>query len=370
MNLAESESEGERLKYAVVKSSALSNRKAKSLFGIDDMTHKKQKVHQAMEEASAIREAIEHIAKVKEKVVLQSFGGDCDESEGDESEASESETDTDDEMFTSSQACDKSKDCFPGELQLKDVVNEGETYKHTTDTGSVFMNSHQLCDVLRKCDLNWFYFIKVLKELVNGTSEVLNQLLLDFSGQLSFLGLSEDEEKVVEQSRQAFLCYACLRENTESDNCVVEIMSDSDSSEAEIWAMGVNSPLDDGGRLLIKKRRAAIKRNSVRQIKKRLAEKRLMKRRSKRVGTISSECPGIGAEIEDFVKQCGVGTDAWRRTGTLTFDGNRKVQKKATFRRIQQHLEDKYHGSISSALSCNCAVCGIKGKDLRLGIMD
>ena len=124
-------------------------------------------------------------------------------------------------------------------------------------------------------------------------------------------------------------------------------MSDSDSSEAEIWAMGVNSPLDDRGRLLIKKRRAAIKNNSVRQVKKRLAEKRLMKRRSKRVGTILSECPGIGAEIEDFVKRCGVGADAWRRTGTLTFDGSHKVQKKATFRRIQQHLEDKYHRSIS-----------------------
>lgn len=125
-------------------------------------------------------------------------------------------------------------------------------------------------------------------------------------------------------------------------------MSDSDSSEAEIWAMGVNSPLDDRGRLLIQKRRAAIKRNSVRQIKKRLAEKHIMKRRrSKRVGTILSECPGRGAEIEDFVKQCGAGADAWRRTGTLTFDGNRKVQKKATFRRIQQHLEDKYHRSIS-----------------------
>ena len=320
LNLAESESERERLKYAVVKSSALSNREAKSLFGIDDMTHKKQKVHQAMEEASAIREAIESIAKVKEKVVLQSFGVDSDESESDESEASESETDTDDEMFTvgekeghsfPSQACDKSKDCSPGELQLKDVLNEGETYKHATDTGSVFMNSHQLCDVLRKCDLNWFSFVEVLKELVNGTSEVLNQLLLDFSGQLSFVGLSEDEEKVVEQSRQAFLCCERLRENTESDNCVVEIKSDSDSSEAEIWAMGVNSPLDDRGRLLIKKRRAAIKRNSVRQIKKRLAEKRLMKRRrSKRVGTILSECPGIGAEIEDFVKQCGAEADA------------------------------------------------------------
>lgn len=60
-----------------------------------------------------------------------------------------------------------------------------------------------------------------------------------------------------------------------------------------------------------------------------------MKRRRKRVGTILSECPGIGEEIED-----------WRRTGTLKFDGNRKVQKKATFRCIQQHLEDKYHRSI------------------------
>lgn len=273
-----------------------------------------------MEEASAIREAIENIAKVKEKVVLQSFGVDCDESE-----ASESETGTDDDMFTvgetegqsfPSQACDKSKDCFPGELQLRDVVNEGEAYQKGTDTGSVFMNSHQLRDILRKCDLNWFSFVKVFKEMVNGTSEVLNQLLLDFSGQLSFVGLSADEEKVVEQSRQAFLCCELLRENTENDNSAVEIRSDSDSSQAEIWTMGVNSPLDDRGRLLIKKRRAAIKRNSVRQIKKQLAEKRLMKRRSKRVGTILSECLGIGAEIEDFVKQCGAGADAWRRTGT------------------------------------------------------
>ena len=151
LNLAESESERERLKYAVVKSSGLPNRKARSLFGIDDMTDKKRKVHQAMEEASAIREAIENIAKVKEKVVLQSFGVDGDESESDESKSSESETDSDDDMFTvgetegqsiPSQACDKSKDCFPGELQLRDVVKEGETYKHVTDTGSLFMNSH------------------------------------------------------------------------------------------------------------------------------------------------------------------------------------------------------------------------------------
>ena len=39
------------------------------------------------------------------------------------------------------------------------------------------------------------------------------------------------------------------------------------------------------------------------------------------------------------MKSAGVGADSWRRTGILTFDGNRKVEKKATFSRINQHLE-------------------------------
>lgn len=37
------------------------------------------------------------------------------------------------------------------------------------------------------------------------------------------------------------------------------------------------------------------------------------------------------------------GADAWRRTGVVTFDGNKKVQKKATFRRIKEFLENKYN---------------------------
>ena len=70
-------------------------------------------------------------------------------------------------------------------------------------------------------------------------------------------------------------------ENTRENNADVEVRSDSESSEAGIWAMGVESPMDERGKLLIKKRRAAIQRNSVREIKKRLAEKQIkyMKRR-------------------------------------------------------------------------------------------
>ena len=41
-------------------------------------------------------------------------------------------------------------------------------------------------------------------------------------------------------------------------------------------------------------------------------EKRFLKRRrSKQVGKIIQECPGIGEAIEEYVAQCGAGADAW-----------------------------------------------------------
>ena len=63
---------------------------------------------------------------------------------------------------------------------------------------------------------------------------------------------------------------------------------------------------------------------------------------SKRVSGILSKCEGIEDAIEEYVRECGVGADAWRHTGVLTFDGNRKVKKKATFKGIKDFLEKKY----------------------------
>ena len=249
LNLAESESERERLKYAIAKSSGISNTKAKNIYGFSSLSEKKTKVEKAMEEACAIKDAIENVAKIKEKALLQSLGVYETSGESDETDSA-SETDTD------------------------------NTEEQNFEDGSE-------------------------------------------------QGLSSDE-----------------------------IISDSGSSEAEIWAKGVESVLDQRGKLLIKKKRASIRRKCVRQTKKRLAEARLMKRRrSKKVGRIISECPGIGQAIEQFVKECGAGADAWRRTGILTFDGNRKIKKKATFRRIKEHLEDKYDRKISygSVVQLCCA---------------
>ena len=96
---------------------------------------------------------------------------------------------------------------------------------------------------------------------------------------------------------------------------------------------------------VVLRRRKAIKRRG-RYIKARkLAERRfLLKKQSKRTDSIVQKYPNIGNVIEQFVEQRNVGADAWRRTGILTFDGNTKVGKKVTFKRIQEHLEqDRFH---------------------------
>ena len=58
------------------------------------------------------------------------------------------------------------------------------------------------------------------------------------------------------------------------------------------------------------------------------------------VSKVVNKFPNIGRYIEEFVRSRKVGADAWRRTGVLTFDGNTKAGIKATYTRIQKHLEE------------------------------
>ena len=60
---------------------------------------------------------------------------------------------------------------------------------------------------------------------------------------------------------------------------------------------------------------------------------------SKRASRILKAHPDIGKDIEEFVKSRQGGSDAWRRTGYLTFDGNQKRGLKTTYSRIKDHLE-------------------------------
>lgn len=385
LQIAESDAERKRLKYAVVRATGLSNTKAKEKYGFSDIGTTLSQVEQTLDEVSAIHEAIEKIAQVKDKVLLKSLGVPM-EMEGESSDESESDDDdgagADDE---DGHGCgnndgdsdgggnDVDGDCGgggEGDHAISSQVSSGdvesaqnltctqvdgrhqfqltdEQYKHISDTGECYMNTHQLLDILRKCNLNWLEFVCALEVLMpNAAEHVLEQVLLDFAGQLPFLDLSEHDERIIEQSRQVYL-EEKRRQEMESEIADGMIVSDSDSDCAEEWQR-VRDPLDEAGLDIIKKKRAAIRRKATREVKKRVAERRYLRRRkSKKVGRIQREHPDIGETIEQYVQKCGVGADAWRRTGVLTFDGNKCVGRKVTFKRIQEHLQAKYKSSFS-----------------------
>ena len=349
LNLAYSESEKERLKYSIIKSSGLSTSKAKRLYGFQDMNRRMVKVEDAAEKAYNIRVAIEKIAHIKEKALVQALGiALSSESKTSESE-SEDESEKSESLFEIIQINENSTSDDNG-LSASLKVSEGKSLSCGSGSANrnpeLDKNSPKLLDILRKCDLNWLQFKSVARESMKDIpSEIFEEMITCFYDGLSSFGISELDASIV---RQSHCVYEIRKSQIEREIDIEEgnVISESDESSSDFDTRSLGelaSPFDSEGQVLIKKRRAAIRRKATRDAKRRVAEERLLKRRkSKKVSRILQDCPDIGKTIEDFVQQCGAGADAWRRTGVITFDGNKKIGKKPTFRRVEEHLERKY----------------------------
>ena len=362
LKLAESEGEKQRLKFAIVGSAGLSSTKAKSIYGFDDMTAKTKKVKDALEEATAIREVIENIAKSKDRALLNSLGiYDSDSSETSDN----SETDSEQEDADLSGSSDDQVG------SPTDVVerNHEDSARDVTESQE-FFNDEQLLSILYQCELNWVEFVGVTGEMQRSLStSSLESVLNTFATRLHNFNLKESELYVIEQSRQVYNLTKQLNEKEDDiDNGI--ILSESDCEDVHELST-IKDPLDDKGKEVLKRKRDFIKRKATRDIKKRIAERRfLQRRRSKKVKRLEDECPDIGATIEEFVRKRGVGADAWRRTGVLTFDGNRKLGKKVTFRTIQAHLEAKYHRKSVMELLSSCVYQGTNVVNQQRGTRD
>ena len=339
LKLAESEGEKQRLKFAIVGSAGLSSTKAKSIYGFDDMTAKTKKVKDALEEATAIREVIENIAKSNVRALLNSLGiYDSDSSET--SDNSETDSEQEDADLSGSNDDQVGSPTDVVERNHEDSARDVTEYQE-------FFNDEQLLSILYQCELNWVKFVGVTGEMQRSQStSSLESVLNTFATRLHNFHLKECELYVIEQSRQVYNLTKQLNEKEDDiDNGI--ILSESDCEDVHELST-IKNPLYDKGKEVLKRKRDFIKRKATRDIKKRIAERRfLQRRRSKKVKRLEDECPDIGATIEEFVRKRGVGADAWRRTGVLTFDGNRNLGKKVTFRTIQAHLEAKYHRKIS-----------------------
>ncbi len=174
LKLVESNGERERLKYAIVKAAAISHSQAKSVYGFDNMSSRVNKVENALLEATAIRDAIENIANIKETALLSSFGiSEISDDSQSESMDDESETDTDNseneiQPFVLGDASETASGVVETEMKQLD----------STETHLGMPNERQLCDVLRCCDLNWIEFVRVVTGMIeNKESEVVENVL-------------------------------------------------------------------------------------------------------------------------------------------------------------------------------------------------
>ena len=302
MSLAQNDRERECIRYTAIVASGLSATAARKQFGFDNMTERSLRFENAIEEIKATREAINSLCKVQEKVALAEYGiylsSDSESTERDSDETSLTESDSSESSGSS-----------PKVVPLEEAVT-----------------------IARAAQFNWF-------EIVH-QAETRNETVC-FETLCNELPHAQREQLV--ETHSAYLCI----EQTDlpgqqyiADAFNGQVVSESEDDNPDVY---LSSHMTDETKQALKKKKDSIRRRNRRLHAKTVSQRRyLQKKQSKRVKTIVSTYPNIGKDIESFVESRSVGADAWRRTGVLTFDGNKSIKEKVTFSKIKEHLEDKY----------------------------
>ena len=316
-SLASTESDRRLIKYSVCKSQGLSAKAALQKFGFNDFHKKEEDILRAVEEAKTIRQAVMQLASVKNKCTLRSLGYDIsDDSDASNSDNSDFEDDDCDEsvrrLFPSDVSDAEDREQAHGRITSISIRNEypsnemcqnEQVYTDQPVTGcssgvsedldlvhSLPSMEHMLF-MLRANELNWFAFVGELKMLLTGlTSELLDQVLIDFAHHLSRCNLDGNEERLVEQSRQTYLEREreCITAE-ESDTC-----SDSESDNPNDWAE-IHDITSQKAKEMVAKQWKRLKQRSRTKAAKAIVKAGLLKRRvTKKVSSMMQKYPNIG----------------------------------------------------------------------------
>ncbi|XP_022809536.1 uncharacterized protein LOC111346511, partial [Stylophora pistillata] len=243
--LASSESDRLLIKYACCKGQNLSKNKARNLYGFSDFHKQESRINSTLEEFKEIRDAVDTLAKVQDKAVLEGFGltysdDDSAEDQLSSSEGTDCEWISEDEknkgpvkfqtasadvnLAVTNKSQDKSQQ--PRPAADPDVPLE----KNRTLVSPVPSMDHLLL-MLRDNTLNWFAFVAELRMLLrNYSEETLVYALTEFSDHLENMDLTVEEKESVEMSRQAYLEYE--RQKAMGDDAWVS-ESDSDTIDPD-----------------------------------------------------------------------------------------------------------------------------------------
>lgn len=299
LSIAQSHREKELIRYTAFISGNFSQKSARKELGLEGMSKRAAEVESCLQEAKVISETINEMATMEiANLDLQ-------------------EIDSEDELTS----------------EVKEDTNEP---KLTPELEQCLIQS------LRDRHFNWFDVISHF-ESKRESEYVHKKVLLAFMNDLLNYDFTEQEVALCKQS------YVALQSDEQQhsyERSTMErllngdIITDSESDNPDLYF--------SQRKTAIKKKAEALRRSAMRRSAKRIAERRFLQRSySRQVQSIVERYPDIGSVIEQFVQDCNVGADAWRRTGVLTFDGNLKVKKKATYNRIKQNLEEKYQCSFS-----------------------
>ena len=351
-NLASSDTDKLLIKYICCEAQNFSMNKARRFYGFQNFNQQKENINNAIVEMKEIHEVVEELATVKDHAVLRGFGISVEDelcSSGPEGSSSPAEDSENDVEWLSDE--DKRDPKAMGGVTCRDVsldvhVDSESTLEKAPGTASPLPSHDHLLSILVSNNLNWFAFVTELTMLLHNSSEtILRQSLQNFSDQLPFLNVTEEEQLKIETSRQAYLA-------SESEKATQESMSDDslqdDFLQEEYLQDDSLQKLDAYISVEVRKRREKYRRKHARLKGRKIAEARLLKKKvPKGVSRILKRFPNIGKDIEEFVRTRRVGADAWRRTGVLTFDGNVKRGPKVTYKGIQEHLQTKYGTKIA-----------------------
>ena len=317
LSMAQSDRERQCIRYTAFVTSGLSATAARKQFGFEKMNDKAQTFEAAIKESKAIHAAFNNVSAVQQKVLLLELGIDLSDDNDTDSSTTQTDDETDDSSYHSSESDIETELSHRSSCSVTDIVDE-----------------------VRISKFNWF-------EFVSNVGVTLAEEHFDFICN----SLPVVECNLVKQSRDAYLAFEKIDLPDQRRLQAVingEIVSESESDHPDDYDYASLVGNKEKTKELAKIQLRAIRRRNKRDAVKLISQRRLLSRKvSRRIKGILHDYPNIGKVMEEFVEQRSVGADAWRRTGVLTFDGNKDMKQKVTFKRIQEHLQQVYNRKFS-----------------------
>ena len=348
-HVAQNEQEKEILKHVLCQSHNLSKREASRLYGISLLRKRAIKVNDCVCVTKEIKEKNLALAKEQKRSILLSYGLDPASILSSDSESNDALTyssDDDEVSFESSSEDEEDENIkelspdLPSHLGLE----------------TINFDYNVVLDILKEASFNWFSFVILLEEhfryRYQGHSlAVFDQVLTDCVSLLPNFCLSDEEMRLTEDSRTAYLENLRQKEiDVDRNFDIATDSSDSEESDVEVSSKEENTA--------IKKKLKQIDDKFFKKAKKEIAEQRCLRRKvSKSTKTIVDRYPDIGDVIESIVQESDIGADNWRRTGVYTFTGDQKKTKRITFSKIQEKLQNHYGAHFSYGSIVQLCVC-------------